>query len=244
MKAEKGFRLAFFFIKIVFIVLSVLLPLHASYVITSQATLSAISNGTQVAVQSNPCQLTVIDEAAIAVGWNLTALPYLPNDPIPTSVFSGLELGGENLVRWDWYWNRYQYYDPLHPRLFGPCLTGEGYWLYAPSGGALNSSSGMPVTADHYTIPLPLGSMALIGSPYFNPIPLAHCRVLMNGQWWAFPDLLAIGYFSDALYWYNPFTLSYTAVDTASGMLYPWRGYWIQTPPEECWLVVVNPSSV
>lgn len=112
-------------------------------------------------------------------GWNLLAVPGVPINPAPTSVFpTGLRVDGY-LYRWDAATQSQIMYDEWSPDVFGNMLLGEGYWLSVDTTVATSySCSGLNDTdIMDIWISLPKSGFTMIGNPFSYNFPWANAKV-------------------------------------------------------------------
>ncbi|MDO8682371.1 MAG: PEP-CTERM sorting domain-containing protein [Armatimonadota bacterium] len=136
--------------------------------------------------------LAVIPQPSIAVelGWgtitlmpgeNWVSAPVIPLDPLPTSVFSGIDIAN-NLTWFDPISQRPIAYDPAHPGDFPNILMGDGYTITNHgSTPVILTYEGVIINDTDVWISLPgggNGGMHWIGVPY--TIPTAFDRIIVT----------------------------------------------------------------
>jgi len=164
-------------------------------------------------------------------GWNLISLPARPVDQTPTAIFAGIPID-TRLFRYDTTAHNYRTYLNDFPHQFGPCVSGEGYWLYGDAPLVL-AYQGMAWDIEQ-RIPLAAG-WSLIGHPFPAPVPLSDCQIRRaDGQRKSLDDAVAAGWISLPLYYYDTAVGSYARCGIlpwdADSSVRPWRGYWIHCP--------------
>jgi len=104
---------------------------------------------------------------ALWPGWNVIAMPGIPLDPNPPSVFGELPIDNV-LCRWSNLDQSWKFYDPWSPQEFGNVLLTEGYYYYYQPGGPTQISYSGLNDADTMDVwvSLPKTGWHLIGNPF------------------------------------------------------------------------------
>jgi hypothetical protein len=106
--------------------------------------------------------------------------------------------------------------------------VGGGYWIKVPSN-VIIEVVGYPVPATPFVISLRPG-WNLIGHPFEQPVSVSSLQVFnpATGETLSFKDAVARGWIYRNLYWYDPVTHRYTIIPPFSGILEPFRAYWVK----------------
>ncbi len=200
-------------------------------------------------------------------GWNLIALPMVPINPAPESVFLDIARGDDSNIR-DYLANNIIRFLP------GPgggtmnawlnigdwnVLLGDGYWFYSIPGIGLPPAVDMDyaavdVSGDHW-VSLPFAGYTLVGYPNNTPASYKYDDLLVTNGIQTLPlytdgvnDAIGQGWINDIASWFDsdPMAQSMKTVaitDTLSDTKYveAKRGYWFLTFVDN--LAVIFPGS-
>lgn len=181
---------------------------------------------------------------SLDAGWNLIALPGIPLDPAPPSVFGSIPID-YRLFRWDPISKGLIAYDELDPEFFGNMLLSEGYWLNAVSSDTFSYSGLDDTDSMDIWISLPKAGWTLIGHPFGYEYPWQNGKVTDGNATLNLTEASQYGanwLCSVAFYWDSsqqglcdlglPDDLP-----TAENM-FPGHGYWVQSNIDKIALIL------
>jgi hypothetical protein len=157
----------------------------------------------------------------------MISAPLVPTDGVP-STFFGDQLNDMNLYAYLPTQMEYVRYN-TNPAGFPSLGAGMGFWIrplwrtdeqygYSPFGTVVDQTA-------TYNIPLSSG-WNIFGSLYFTPIWFSGLRVRYGDQTVSLQQAISNKWVRGYLWTYNG--TGYDMLDTASGQILPWVGYWMR----------------
>jgi len=179
----------------------------------------------------------------VCAGWNLLALPGIPVDPAPTSVFGSTAIDG-CLYRWEAATQSLFIYDTWTPEMFGNMLLTDGYWLQTGadttvSFTGLNDNNSMDVW-----VSLPKAGWALIGNPFNAEFTWANAKVVDGNVTISLQQAAKTeGWLNSQGFWWDSTTQSLNDFGIPDDWvpyetLLPWHGYWVQSYVDKIALIL------
>lgn len=155
----------------------------------------------------------------LVAGWNMVSVPYEPVDPSAYAVFD--HCGS--------LYNQLFLYVPgagygYYPGDFTEVHAGVGYWLKLTA--AVSEDVVGHRVGDPAPVPLEAG-WNLVGHPQDGDVALSACSVTDGIQTLSFAEAGSAGWIQPVMYCYVPGS-GYQSQDAGSGVLVPWRGYWLK----------------
>ncbi len=200
-----------------------------------------------IAVLSVPATaaLTTITSPAgtVNAGWNLLALPGIPVDPTPTSVFGSIPIDG-SLYRWDAATQSILLYDTWSPEAFGNMLLTDGYWLVTDAAGTISYPGLDDNDAMDVWVSLPKAGWAIIGNPFSTEFTWENAKVVDGNVTISLQQAAKTeGWLNSFGFWWDGSTQSLCDFgipeDFAStGVLQAWHGYWVQSYVDKIALIL------
>jgi len=180
-------------------------------------------------------------------GYNCITTSMVPLHPCPIELFSGLDIGGGKLRRWDAPTQSEAIYSPKSTG-FGCVLMGDGLWLKctAPTSWTYECGpDGLSVDetdwAD-YWISLPQAGFTLFGHPFNHSVLLRDCDVTDGNDTLSFSDAALAGWIQGYCWgWDAPLQSRFKVVPsgkTGSLILEPNHGYQLRSFRQKLALIV------
>ena len=178
----------------------------------------------------------------IGIGMNLVSLPYVPTDPTPSTVLSGMTLHSK-LYRWSNATQAFVAYDQTQPSVFGSLSPSGGYALFSTASRTL-SFEALPNPTVDMRIPLPARGWSLIGYPLLSPVLWESCFVTDGFQTLTLDDAVTAGWLGRIAFTWDTPSGSFGYIGTGArgsrfdDSLRPWKAYWIATYQDNLALII------
>lgn len=170
----------------------------------------------------------------VLAGWNLLALPGIPVDPTPTTVFGTIDIDGR-LTRWDAAVQGQFIYDAWSPEQFGNMLLTDGYWLDTDADGTISYSGLDDNNSMDVWVSLPKAGWSLIGNPFDSEFTWANAKVVDGNVTISLQQAAKTeGWLNSQGYWWDNSTQGLCDFGIPDDWvpyetLLPWHGYWVQS---------------
>ncbi len=177
----------------------------------------------------------------VPAGWSLIAVPAIPEDPSPESVFAGIPIDG-NLYRWEAASRSLMIYDAWSPESYGGILLGDGHWLQTTAPATI-SYEGRYQANDQW-ISLPSVGWTLIGQPFNYSTPWANVKVHNGKSVLSMHDATRLeGWMNSVGYWWDSATQGLCDLGLEEDFAYhttlqPWHGYWVESYVDNLSLII------
>lgn len=171
---------------------------------------------------------------AVVPGWNLVAVPGIPVNPAPESVFTGQDIDGR-LTRWDAAVQGTFTYDMWSPEMFGNILLGDGYWLDATSEGPVSFSGLDDNNSMDVWVSLPKAGWSLIGNPFNAEFNWANAKVVDGNVTISLQEAAKTeGWLNSQGLWWDNTVQGLCDIGIPDDFpqyetMLPWHGYWIES---------------
>lgn len=180
-------------------------------------------------------------------GFNFIATPVVPLAPSPTDIFSGMDILGGKLYRYDADGQGFVIYTPRNRASFGGVLLGDGMWLTsdvdtvwqfdgAPDGLSLDGND----MADMW-ISLPSTGFTMFGHPFNHSVKLADCDITDGTQTISFTEAVGRGWIDSGCWGWDAVDQGYFRVrpnDRLHPLLEPFHGYQIESYRDNLALII------
>lgn len=176
--------------------------------------------------------------------WNLIALPSVPLEPSPPTMFGAIPID-YRLFRWDAPTQSLITYDELSPEDFGNMLLTDGYWINMDSVDSFSYDGLDDTDSMDVLISLPKAGWTMIGNPYSYNFPWANNKVTDGNQTITITDASQYGanWLYSVGYWWDSSTQSLVDVGLPEDLptteeMTPWHGYWVQSNIDKIGLIL------
>lgn len=215
--------------------------------VTGISTLTAPENGSAAAIrvreqsdiEATPPTVQLTAPAVIRqIGWNQVGIPCTPVNPLPSAIFSGINIES-NLFRWDGAY--YIRYNAANAGEFGGMQRGMGAWLKLTQTGSFGYEGLSDSGACDMRISLPKRGWYMISQPFTTATACSDLLMTDGTQTKTMDQAVQSHWVKSVAYWWNNAADSYQLTSltaSSSGSLQPWRGYWIRTYVDDLALII------
>ena len=176
--------------------------------------------------------------------WNLIALPSVPLEPEPTTIFGAIPIDGR-LFRWNAPTQSLIAYEAVWPETFGNMLLTDGYWINMDSGEPFSYDGLDDTDSMDVLISLPKAGWTMIGNPFSYNFPWVNNKVTDGNQTITIRDASQYGanWLYSVGYWWDSSTQSLVEVGlpedySNSQEMLPWHGYWVLSNIDKIGLIL------
>lgn len=180
--------------------------------------------------------LAVVDDFPFTLsnGKTLMALPGVPLEPAPTSVFGSITID-QRLTRWNADSQGWITYSQFSPSQFGNLLIGEGYWMKTTTSGLGINYQGLTDTDTmDIWISLPKVGYNLIGNPFSVNYPWVNAKVTDGNETISITEARSRLWLKSKMDYWDGDLQSWRSVGISidfptTQQLLPWHGYYLKT---------------